>query len=64
MGEEATYYDPWEPTPWWHPRRWFGHSWRRLIWDADSIGGPYDGSYEYMTTIQFAQYALDNTFGG
>lgn len=50
--------DGWEITPWWHLRRWIGHSMRSWTWDAGSIGGYSDGEWKYQTYRQRAQEVL------
>jgi hypothetical protein len=45
---------PWEQTPWWHPRRWFGYSMRRSVY-----GDPWDREYwQYQTYRQRAHEVL------
>lgn len=54
--------DAWEPTPWWHPRYWFGYRMRQWKWE-DGYGGPYDGDYHYRTFEQHARLTLEETYG-
>lgn len=56
-------FEPWELTPWWHPRRWFGYTVRRWTWDDWSIGNYYDGEWEYATAKQAAWQAIQEHFG-
>jgi hypothetical protein len=45
---------PWEPVPWWHPKRWFGDDQRRQVRDF-ICGGDY---YEYGRSQDIARDAL------
>lgn len=51
----------WEQVPWWHPRRWFGQSMRRWVWD--SFNGPYDGQWQYAVYSECAKQILEETYG-
>lgn len=53
----------WVQTPWWHPAAWFGYRMRRWWWLSNSIGGDYDGQYEYATHEQRARAHLKEQFG-
>lgn len=55
--------DPWEEVPLTHWRYYAGYRMRRLIWDLYSIGGRYDGSYQYATYEQCARQTLEETYG-
>lgn len=55
--------DAWQLTPFWHPYRWFGYTMRRWIWDDWSIGGEYDGQWEYASYRQCALEVLERSYG-
>lgn len=63
MTGEGTLHSTWKNTPWWHPRYWFGHTMRRWSWDAFTIGGAYDGQWEYATYEQCARRFLEERYG-
>lgn len=49
---------PWKLIPVWHPAYWFGYRVRRWWWEGYSIGGEYDGEYEYKTHHDHAHLVL------
>lgn len=56
----------WEPVPWWHPMRWMWQ-WhatpmRRWVWHPYSIGGDYDGQWEYKDAQRVARQVLEEQF--
>ena len=53
----------WEKVPRWHWRYWFGYRMRRWTWDAWTIGGEYDGSYDYATYEDCARTILEEKHG-
>lgn len=62
-GDYGPSFNPWELVPWWHPRRWFGHSMRRWTWDNFTMGGEYDGNWVYATYNECARITLEETYG-
>lgn len=62
-GDYGASYDPWEQVPLWHPRRWFGWHMRRWTWDTFTMGGSYDGNWQYATHDEVARQFLEETYG-
>lgn len=48
----------WQPTPWWHPRRYLGGNMRSWVWDDECIAGAYDGHWEYRSFQEHARHVL------
>lgn len=55
--------DSWEEVSRWNYRYWLGLRMRRLVWDAYSIGGQYDGIYDYATYKDCALANLEEHYG-
>lgn len=54
---------PWEKVKWFHPQRWRGARYKRWVWDDHSMGGPWDGSFEYATQNRYARLVLEERYG-
>lgn len=55
--------DGWEEVSRWNYHYWLGHRMRRLVWDRYSIGGAYDGVYQYATYRDCALSNLEEHYG-
>lgn len=54
----------WRKVRWWHVYRMLRRQrWRRWRWDNETIGGEYDGKWEYATDEQCARLHLEATYG-
>lgn len=54
----------WRKVGWWHVYRMLRRQrWRRWRWDNETIGGEYDGMWEYATDEQCARSHLEATYG-
>lgn len=63
MGEtEGWKYGGWQRVPFWHPRRWFGYSWREWQYDAYTMMAEYDGQWVYQTHEQRARQILEEAY--
>lgn len=62
VGKPMIMWHAWQPTPWWHWRRWAGKRMRRWVWDDFNIGGIYDGQWEYATHEECARRYLEEQF--
>ena len=63
MGGDGFRANAWEFTPWWHWRYWRGHRMRRWTYDDWSLGGMYDGQWEYATYLECATIVLEQNYG-
>lgn len=59
--QRARSYDDriWEPTPWWHYRRWFGYTWMQC--QNNFYSGP---DYLYQTDQKRAREVLKESCDG
>lgn len=55
----------WRKVPRWHPMFWLGgQEWRRWRYEDYSIGGEYDGCYQYATTQEKARIFIEELYNG